>query len=84
MTHKCKFVKHRNKRRRRTMSYKCHECFLVLVVRKRTVHRVLTGKYKGPVTLKNAIVTRYDDVRDPGYAEYAWRELFGYEEVHAI
>lgn len=83
MEHKCKFVKYRNRRSRRHMSYKCHGCFLIVVVRKRTLHRLLTGKYKGPVLLKNSITTSYYDVRDPGYAEHAWNELFGYEANHA-
>lgn len=83
MAHKCKFVKYRNRRNRRVMSYKCHGCFLVVVVRKRTLHRLLADKYKGPVPLKNAITTRYYDTKDSRYAEYARRELFGYEAVHA-
>ena len=83
MQHKCKFEKHRNKRNRRHMSYKCHGCFLVIVVRKRTIHRMLTDKYKGRVPRKHLVVTQYDDTKDPGYAEYAWNQLFGYEAVHA-
>lgn len=83
MNHKCKFVKYRNRRSRRNMSYKCHGCFRVIVVRKRTIHRLLQGKYKGFVPLNRLVIDRYDDVKDPGYAEYAWRQLFGYEENHA-
>lgn len=83
MEHKCKFVKYRNKRSRSRMSYKCHGCFLVIVVRKRTIHRLLTGKYKGRVQLKYLVNSRYYDIKDPGYAEYAYKELFGYEENHA-
>lgn len=82
MEHKCKFVKYRNRRSRRHMSYKCHGCFLVVVVRKRTIHRLLTGKYKGPVLLKNAISNRYYDMKDPGYGKAAWDAVFGYEANH--
>ena len=83
MEHKCKFVKYRNRRSRRHMSYKCHGCFLVLVVRKRTLHRILTNKYKGVVLLKNAVVTKYYDVNDPGYQRAVWEEVFRYEANHA-
>ena len=81
--HKCKFEKHRNKRGRRHMSYKCHGCFRIIVVRKRTIHRLIAGKYKGPVPLKQIIVNEYEDTRDPGYEQYVWEQLFGYEAVHA-
>lgn len=83
MEHKCKFVKYRNRRSRRHMSYKCHGCFLIIVVRKRTIHRMLTDKYKGRVQLKYLVSNKYYDVKDPGYGAYMWEQLFGYEANHA-
>lgn len=83
MEHKCKFVKHRNRRSRRHMSYKCHGCFLIVVVRKRTIRRMLTAKYKGRVQLKYLVTDKYYDVRDPGYERKAFEEVFGYEANHA-
>lgn len=80
--HKHRFKKHRNRRNRRTMNYKCQDCPVVIVVKKRTIHRLLTNKYKGHVQLKYLVTTTYPDTKDPGYAEYVWRELFGYEENH--
>ena len=87
MTHKCKLRAYRYQRRRskKTMSYKCHGCFLVIVVRKRLAHRMLTR----PGYRATPIVTRYYDVNDPRYQakaiseEQAWRELFSFEFNHS-
>lgn len=83
MGHKCKFVKFRLKKNRQVMSYKCHGCFKVIVVKKRTLHRMLLGKYKGPVPHKYLVVNSYYDVNDPRYDDYIWSEIFGYEANNA-
>lgn len=82
MEHKCKFVRHRGGRKnRKTVLYKCHGCFLVLVLRKRSLHRMMTRVgYRG-----SPIMQKYYDTRDPGYrkaADDAMRDLFSYEFNH--
>jgi len=83
MDHKCKFVKYRRRPKKKTMSYKCHGCFLVLVYSRRTLHRMMTRPgYRGYPLVK------YYDVHDPKYQqaaiseEEAFRELFSYEFNH--
>lgn len=84
MTHKCKFVKYRHRPKRKTISYKCHGCFLVVVMRKRALHRMTTR-----VGYRGYPLTKYYDVNDPRYQqkaiseEEAWRELFSYEFNHS-
>lgn len=82
MEHKCKFVRHRGGRKnRKTVLYKCHGCFRVVVLKKRLLHRALTRQtYRG-----RFIAQEYYDTRDPGYrkaADDAMRELFSFEFNH--
>ena len=85
MNHKCKFVAHRRQRsrKRKTMSYKCHGCFKVLVFRKRHMHRAMPRP-----GYRLHCLTWYYDVMDSRYQEQArleeesLRELFSYEFNH--
>ena len=81
MTHKCKLVKYRHRPKRKTMSYKCHGCFRVVVMKKRLLHRALTR----PTYRWRFTIHEYVDTFDPRYqkaADDAMRELFSFEFNH--
>lgn len=84
MSHKCKFVRYRRRPKRKTISYKCHGCFLVVVMRKRALHRMMTR-----VGYRGYPLVKYYDIHDPRYQETAiseeeaFQELFSYEFNHS-
>lgn len=80
MEHKCNLKLYKNPRTRRVISYRCDTCGLIVVVKKRAVHRLMKGIR---VPMKQVIVDRHYNPNDVLAQRFAFEELFGYEAVHS-